>query len=90
VNRSNSPIIISNEISKEGGGTIGDILAVGHLLRPETKFELVIQPQVPSIPTQSDLYLLKPLTYLKQQIQQSYPVQAIYQDQLFRILPVQP
>ncbi len=89
INRSNTAIVVSNEESNQGGGTIGDILAISHLVRPETRFQLVIQPQVPSIPHQPDLYLFKPLTYLKQQLQQTDSLQAIYQDKLFHILPTQ-
>lgn len=89
INRSATAIVISGEASYQGGGTIGDILALSHLVRPETKFQLVIQPKTPTIPTQSDLYLYKPLTYLKQQLQQSYQLKAIYKDKLFRILSIQ-
>ncbi|MER3436038.1 MAG: hypothetical protein C4288_22385 [Leptolyngbya sp. ERB_1_1] len=89
INRSQNAIVVSNEVSYQGGGTIGDILAISHLVRPETQFQLVIQPQVPALPNQPNIYLYKPLPYLKQKLQQSYYLQAIYQDKLFRILPIQ-
>ncbi|MBW4441654.1 MAG: hypothetical protein KME10_10545 [Plectolyngbya sp. WJT66-NPBG17] len=87
INRSQSAIVISNEVSYQGGGTIGDILALSHLVHSKTQFQLVIQPQVPLIPNQLNIYLYKPLTYLKQELQQSYQLQAIYKDKLFRLLP---
>lgn len=83
INQSRNPIVLSNEVSAQGEGTIGDILALSHLVRPETRFQLVIQPQIPSIPNEPNLYLYKPLSYL----QQAYPLQPIYKNQLFRILP---
>lgn len=89
INRSENAIVISNEVSYQGGGTIGDVLALSHLVQPKTQFQLVIQPQTLSIPTQPNLYLYKPLTYLKQNLQQSYQLQAVYKDKLFRILPNQ-
>ncbi|MBD1845959.1 hypothetical protein H6F89_21605 [Cyanobacteria bacterium FACHB-63] len=89
INQAQNPIVVSNEVSEQGGGTIGDVLALSHLVRPETRFQLVIQPNVPSIPNQSNVYLYKPLTYLKQSLQQSYQLQPIYKDKLFRILPNQ-
>lgn len=87
INRAQKPIVVSNEISSQGGGTIGDILALSYLVRPETQFQLVLQPNIPSIPNQPDLYLYKPLTYLQQSLQQSYQLQPLYKDKLFRILP---
>ncbi len=89
INRSQNAIVISNEASIQGGGTIGDILALSHLIRPETQFQLVIQPQVPRVLDQSDVYLYKPFADLKRELQQSYQLQDIYKDKLFRILPIQ-
>lgn len=87
INRSQNAIVISNEVSYQGAGTIGDILALSHLVRPETRFQLVIQPQVPIIPNQPDIYVYKPLSYLQKILQQSYQLQPIYKQQLFRLLP---
>lgn len=87
INRTSNAIVISNEVSDQGGGTIGDILALSHLVRSETRFQLVIQPQVPIIPNQSNIYVYKPLNYLQQTLQQSYQLQPIYKQQLFRLLP---
>lgn len=87
INQSETPIVISAEQSYQGGGTIGDILTLSHLVKPSTRFQLVIQPQIPSIPNQGNLYLYKPLTFLKQQIQEIYTIEPIYKDKLFRILP---
>ncbi|MGG6269268.1 glycosyltransferase family 39 protein [Leptolyngbya sp. AN03gr2] len=87
INQSQTPIVISNEVSTQGEGTIGDILALSHLVRPETQFQLVIQPQVPSIPNQPNLYLYKPLSYLQNKLEETYQLQPIYKNQLFRILP---
>lgn len=86
INQSEAAIVISAEKSYQGGGTIGDILTLSHLVKPSTKFQLTIQPQVPSIPDQPNLYLYKPLAYLKQQLQQIYTIEPIYKDKLFRIL----
>ncbi|GAP97621.1 glycosyltransferase family 39 protein [Leptolyngbya sp. NIES-2104] len=87
INQSKTAIVISNEVSYQGAGTIGDVLALSHLVRPETRFQLVIQPQIPIIPNQSDIYVYKPLSYLQQTLQQSYQLQPIYKQQLFRLLP---
>ncbi|MBE9010423.1 glycosyltransferase family 39 protein [Pseudanabaenaceae cyanobacterium LEGE 13415] len=87
INRSANAIVISNEVSYQGAGTIGDILALSHLVRSETRFQLVIQPQIPTIPNQSNIYVYKPLSYLQQTLQQSYQLQPIYKQQLFRLLP---
>jgi uncharacterized membrane protein len=87
INQSETAIVISAEQSYQGGGTIGDVLTLSHLVKPSTKFQLVIQPKVPSIPNQSNLYLYKPLAYLKQQLQESYTIEPIYKNKLFRILP---
>ncbi|MCU0550362.1 MAG: hypothetical protein MUC48_13515 [Leptolyngbya sp. Prado105] len=86
INQSENAIVISAEESYQGGGTIGDILTLSHLVKPSTKFQLMIQPETPSILEQSNLYLFKPLPYLKAQLQQTYILQPIYKDKLFRIL----
>jgi uncharacterized membrane protein len=87
INQAENAIVISAEESYQGGGTIGDILTLSHLVQPSTKFQLAIRPQVPSLPNQPNLYLYKPLTYLKQNLQQTYTLQPIYKDKLFQILP---
>ncbi|BAU11448.1 putative membrane protein [Leptolyngbya sp. NIES-3755] len=87
INQSQTPIVISNEVSAQGEGTIGDILALSHLVRPETRFQLVIQPQVPMIPNQPNVYLYKPLNDVQEALERTYQLQPIYKNQLFRILP---
>jgi uncharacterized membrane protein len=79
-------IVISAEQSYEGGGTIGDILILSHLVKPSTKFQLVIQPKIPKLRSNRSLYLFKPLPYLKEQLQKTYILQPLYKDKLFRIL----
>ncbi|MBN8560855.1 MAG: glycosyltransferase family 39 protein [Leptolyngbya sp. UWPOB_LEPTO1] len=87
INQAENAIVVSAEESYQGGGTIGDILTLSHLVQPSTKFQLAIRHQVPSLPNQPNLYLYKPLTYLKQNLQQTYTLQPIYKDKLFQLLP---
>lgn len=85
INQAESPIVLSNEVKDVWGGTIGDVMVLSHLLKPDAKFQLVIEPHVPVISQTSEQFVYKPLPFLKQHLDQKYQLIPIYKDKLFRI-----
>lgn len=83
INQASPSIVVSNEASVRGGGTIGDVLVLSHLVNSQTQFQLVIKPNVPTLPPNSKVFLYKPFALLKQQIQSQCLPQPIYQEKLF-------
>ncbi|KAM3116130.1 glycosyltransferase family 39 protein [Phormidesmis sp. 146-33] len=88
INQFQQPLIVSHEISYGGGGTIGDILALNHLLKPEVKFQLVIDPVIPNIPKSfKTLLLYKPSPKFRQELGKTYKLQNLHADGLWRLNP---
>jgi uncharacterized membrane protein len=83
INQAAPSIVISNEASIQGGGTIGDVLVLSHLVNSQTQFQLVIKPNVPKIPPHTHVFLYKPFALLKQQMQSQCSPKPIYHEKLF-------
>jgi uncharacterized membrane protein len=67
LNQVDRPLLIGDEVP-------GRILALSHLLKPETQLELVAGSYLPKLPIDRTLFLYRPSEALQQRIQQAYPV----------------
>lgn len=86
INQVPNAIVVSNEANYAGGGTIGDVLALSHLVKSNVRFQLVIAPNLPTLPKHANVFVYKPLASIKQRLEAQYTLQPIYENQLFRIM----
>jgi uncharacterized membrane protein len=56
INSSTQPLVISSEVSYQGGGNIGDVMGLSHLVQPNVKFQLVVEPNLPKIPLATKIF----------------------------------
>ncbi|MEO1378202.1 MAG: glycosyltransferase family 39 protein [Cyanobacteria bacterium J06635_10] len=83
INQADMPLVVSGELSYNGGGTFGDIMVMSHLLDPKVKLQLIIDPNVPEIPTEfKDVFLYKTPESVKRELEKKYKLKPAYKNKL--------
>ena len=83
INQADMPLVVSGELSYNGGGTFGDIMVMSHLLDPKVKLQLIIDPNVPEIPTEfKNVFLYKTPESVKRELEKKYILKPAYQNKL--------
>ncbi|MEM9923955.1 MAG: glycosyltransferase family 39 protein, partial [Cyanobacteria bacterium P01_D01_bin.50] len=83
INQADMPLVVSGELSYNGGGTFGDIMVMSHLLDPKVKIQLIIDPNVPEIPTEfKDVFLYKTPESVKRELEKKYKLKPAYKNKL--------
>jgi uncharacterized membrane protein len=85
INQSEHPLVISDDRSdrKPLINVLGDVMSLGHQLNPQVQLQLVIEPNIPSIPSSefSDIFLFKASPTLRAGLkQQGYHLKLIYEN----------
>lgn len=88
INQADMPLVVSGEVSYNGGGTFGDIMVLSHLLEPKVKLQLVIEPNVPEIPTEiKNVFLYKLPESIQQDLEKRYKLKSAYKNKLWHLEP---
>ncbi len=84
INQADMPLVVSGEISNDGGSTFGDIMVISHLLDPKVKLQLIIEPNLPEIPTEfRNVFLYKTPESVKRQLEKKYKLKPAYKNKLW-------
>ncbi|MEB3219523.1 MAG: glycosyltransferase family 39 protein [Nostocales cyanobacterium 94392] len=84
INQADMPLVVSGEVSYNGGGTFGDIMVMSHLLDPKVKLQLIIEPNVPEIPAEfKDIFLYKIPESVKRELENKYTIKSAYLNKLW-------
>lgn len=87
INQFENPLVISHELSYRGGGTLGDVLALSHLLDSDVQFQLVIDPAIPKIPDRfKQVFLYKPTPDFNQKLGLTYQLKALSKSGLWQLV----
>lgn len=81
VNRSDRPLVISDEIH-------GQVLSLSHLLEPDVQLQLLVEPSVPRVAEGGgDRFLYRPSESLRQGIeQQNYRLEPVFKTWLWKLV----
>ncbi|MGB6297645.1 MAG: glycosyltransferase family 39 protein [Rivularia sp. (in: cyanobacteria)] len=86
INQADMPLVVSGEVSYNGGGTFGDIMVLSHLLEPKVKLQLIIEPNVPEIPTEiKNVFLYKLPESIQRELERKYKLKPAYQNKLWHL-----
>ncbi|MEM7715795.1 MAG: hypothetical protein AAF349_19840, partial [Cyanobacteria bacterium P01_A01_bin.68] len=84
INQTDMPLVVSGEVSYNGGGTFGDIMVLSHLLEPKVKLQLIIEPNVPEIPTEiKNVFLYKLPESIQRELEKKYKIKPAYENKLW-------
>ena len=88
INQADMPLVVSGEASYSGGGTFGDIMVLSHLLEPKVKLQLIIEPNVPEIPTGiKNVFLYKLPESIQRELEIKYKLKPAYKNKLWYLEP---
>ncbi|GAA6621733.1 glycosyltransferase family 39 protein [Scytonema sp. NUACC26] len=87
IERSSRPLVLSSEDADPiSNPMVGDVLSLGHLLKPKIKLQLTTEPILPEIPTGFDnIFVFKPIKPFKQALEQKYKLEPAYKTSLWRL-----
>jgi uncharacterized membrane protein len=76
INQSIQPLIVSSGVFQTDGSIVGNILSLSHVLDPKVRLRLTIEPEIPSIPSDSrDVFLYKPSDLLLHRFEKEYEIE---------------
>ncbi|ACB53961.1 unknown [Crocosphaera subtropica ATCC 51142] len=79
INQSSQPLIVSDF-------WFVNVISLSHLLDPKVKFQLVVEPDIPSIKEgYSDIFLYQPSENLKTQLSEDYQLEAVRKPLLWKL-----
>lgn len=79
INQANQPLLISDTYFVE-------VLSISHLLAQKVRFQLVVEPNLPSIPDGfSNVFLFKASQTLQDKLEKKYSIKPIYSPFLWRL-----
>ena len=75
INQSIQPLIVSSGVFRTDGSIVGNILSLGHVIDPKVRLILTIEPEIPTIPSDSsDIFLYKPSDSLLRRFEKEYQI----------------
>ena len=78
INKATQPLVISDTISS-------NVLALSHLLHPKVRLQLVVKPNIPTIPDGfSDLFLFRPSKNMRTELEKDYKL-VPYRKMLYKL-----
>ena len=81
INQAARPLVITDDRTKINQFTVtGDIMSLSYMLQPKVKLQLVVEPNIPKIPSGfSDIFLFNPSEALRKGLEkQNYKIELIY------------
>ena len=79
VNQADFPLLVTDEIP-------GRVLAFSHLLKQDVNLQLVVEPNIPKITDNGNVFLYRPSEKLRQGIeQQNFKIDPVYKDWLWKL-----